>query len=129
MRILLTGSRQWTDVPRLRGILVQEMAKAIQTDDPWVTFVHGACPSGADRIASEFINRINMNGCGYPFEERHPADWNQFGKAAGFRRNAEMVALGADLCVAFIVPGLSNGTEHTANLARGAGIPVIEVIQ
>jgi hypothetical protein len=128
MRILITGSRQWTDVPRLRGILIQEMAKAIQTDDPWITFVHGACPSGADRIASGFINRINMNGRSYPLEERHPADWDRYGKAAGFRRNAEMVSLGADLCIAFIVPGKSRGTENTVKLARAAGIPVTEVI-
>jgi hypothetical protein len=128
MRILITGSRQWTDVPRLRGILIQELAKAIQTDDPWITFVHGACPSGADRIASEFINRINMSGTDYPSEEPHPADWDRFGKSAGFRRNAEMVSLGADLCIAFIVPGRSRGTENTVKLARAAGIPVTEVI-
>lgn len=61
-------------------------------------------------------------------EEKHPADWNRFGKRAGFKRNYEMVIAGADLCIAFIVPGQSNGTMHTVEAARAAGIPVTEVI-
>jgi hypothetical protein len=61
-------------------------------------------------------------------QEKHPADWNQFGKCAGFLRNYQMVQKGADLCIAFIVPGQSNGTMHTVEAARAVGIPVTEVI-
>ena len=67
--------------------------------------------------------------------EPHPADWDGFGKGAGFRRNAEMVALGADLCLTFVVPCSkrdcekpephgSHGTAHCSDLAEKAGIPV-----
>ena len=55
--------------------------------------------------------------------EAHPADRDRYGRAAGYRRNAEMIALGADGCAAFIRGG-SPGSTQAVRLARAAGIPV-----
>ena len=52
----------------------------------------------------------------------HPADWNQYGKRAGFLRNITIV----EDCehVLAIWDGLSHGTTHSMNLARERNIPV-----
>ena len=128
MRLLITGSRQWTDKTELERVLWAQWSNS----DGRLTIVHGDCPRGADRMVREFCERENewaIDSTGGPLcvEERHPANWDTHGKSAGFRRNAEMVSLGADLCIAFVVPGQSKGTQHTINLARKAGIPVEEV--
>jgi hypothetical protein len=110
LRVLVTGSRAWTDE--------QVIADALREHwhDGTALLVTGACPRGADAIAE----RIWRSWGG--LVERHPADW-QTGRDAGMRRNAGMVALGADVCLAFIRDG-SPGATHAAQLAGLAGIPV-----
>ena len=117
-RILVTGSRTWTDASVIYGALNEALAAANRP----LVLVHGACPSGADSIADTWgAANVTIN---WPVVsvERHPADWS-YGKRAGFIRNAEMVSAGADLCLAFI-RDLSAGATHCAGLAEKAGIPV-----
>ncbi|MGH3753443.1 MAG: SLOG family protein [Pseudonocardiaceae bacterium] len=84
---------------------------------PFPIVVHGGA-RGADRLAGDIAR-----GWGWT-PEPHPADWARHGRSAGFRRNAEMVTLGADVCLAFILDA-SRGASHTAHLADTAGIPTI----
>jgi hypothetical protein len=119
MRILVTGSRNWTN-PRA----VEAALSAV-----WLHFyvrgasaqpvvVHGAA-RGADTLAAQAAVQFGFD------VEAHHANWQQFGRAAGPRRNAEMVALGADICLAFPL-GASPGTRGCMALARTAGIPVVD---
>lgn len=113
-RVLVTGSRDWDAEGSLRRVLM-----ATANDHPDLIVVHGACLAGADEMANRWAKDYR-----FPIE-RHPADWKAHGRAAGFRRNAEMVTLGADLCLAFYKQGAGNrGTDHCAKLAETAGIPV-----
>ena len=117
LRILITGSRSWEDRAVIRDALRAAWIDHGRPAD--AVLVSGACPRGADRIAE---NVWAANGLAI---ERHPANWKPDGttldRSAGFRRNADMVALGADLCLAFIRAG-SRGASHTARLAGAAGI-------
>jgi hypothetical protein len=109
-RVLVTGSRTWIDTATIR--------KALNTvwGDGSAVLVSGACPRGADHIAERIWR--GWGGC----VELHPANWAQYGRSAGFRRNAEMVAVGATVCLAFI-RNTSRGASHTADLTEAAGIP------
>lgn len=111
-RILVTGSRDWDDKSTI-GLTLANQARL----RPLATLVSGACPTGADRLCEEWWTTFGGT------VERHPADWARLGKRAGFVRNAEMVDLGADVCLAFIRDG-SKGASMTADLAEKAGIDV-----
>lgn len=115
-RILITGSRTWTDRDAIRRALVKAGQDA-GVHPQAVTVVHGGA-RGADRMAADLAREF---GCAV---EMFPADWDRFGKAAGHRRNAEMVAAGADVCLAFPL-GESRGTRGCMRLAEQAGIPVV----
>jgi len=116
-RVLVTGSRDWRD---WRAIF--KALDDIYAQHPHLTVVHGACPTGADKYANDWAAGAAVWGSKNVSIDSHPADWTAFGKAAGFRRNAEMVASGADLCLAFIRNG-SRGASHCAGLAEESGIP------
>jgi YspA, cpYpsA-related SLOG family len=113
-RLIVTGSRTWTDTTAIERALAAILARHPEG----VQLVHGACPRGADAIAAAYAGRTP----GFTAEP-HPADWQRYGRSAGHRRNAEMAALGADGCVAFIRAG-SPGATGMVQLARAAGIPV-----
>ena len=125
-RILITGSREWDDYGtvcmELGGIMRHLMATVRPC--PRIVVVHGAA-GGADALADQAARAFGMT------PELHPADWRPNGKldrSAGFKRNALMVSLGADLCLAFYKQGAGNkGTDHCARLAEKAGIPVRRV--
>lgn len=113
MRILITGSRNWTD----KVTIAQAIREAwLVAGRPYgVTVVHGGA-RGADYIADVYAKRLGFA------TEPHGAGWESFGKAAGPIRNKEMVDLGADVCLAFI-KNESKGATHCAELAQKAGIP------
>lgn len=120
-RILVTGSRDWQS-----NDLVWKALRLLLDNYGDITVVHGACPTGADHHAHQWIEAFegNLKGGQSLTEEPHPADWKVHGKKAGPARNAEMVDLGADICLAF-QRNNSKGTQHTIDCARKAGIPVI----
>ena len=119
-RVLVTGSRDWANELVVEGAL----AVAVYQRVPAV-IVHGACPTGADAMAARWTRSHRVIGL---TEEAHPALWQWHGRAAGPRRNAEMVELGADVCLAFIRAG-SRGASHCARLAERAGIPVLRYVE
>lgn len=112
-RILVTGSRHWTDVETIEKALFKWYLHLSQGGSE-VVLVHGAC-HGADIIARDIWLSHGLQ------DEPHPADWKTYGKAAGFIRNGVMVDLDADVCLGFPLPD-SRGTYDCLAKARTAGI-------
>ena len=113
MRVLVTGSRDWTDREAIRKALWW-----LRNDADNVTVVHGAAP-GADSIADELATEF-----GY-LPARYPAKWREYKLSAGPIRNQQMVDSGADVVLAFHKDlDKSKGTKDCVKKARAKKIPV-----
>ena len=71
---------------------------------------------GADRLGERYAKER-----GYKIRY-FPADWDTYGKSAGYRRNVEM-ASNADALVAFW-DGVSYGTKHMIDIAKEKGLAI-----
>jgi hypothetical protein len=128
VRVIVTGSRDWTDAAPIYTSL-----NNLLTPDGWLIVVHGAAHNGGDAIADAWCREHIRLGHTVGVE-RHPANWRLHGRRrAGIIRNVEMVQAGADLCLAFLrpcalltcrrpEPHFSHGTSHCADYAEKAGI-------
>ena len=56
--------------------------------------------------------------------EKFPADWTQYGRAAGYIRNREMLNHGIDILIAF--KG-GKGTKNMVDICKAAGVYVVEI--
>lgn len=126
-RIIVCGSRNWTDKETLFSALDDVVADQFHESANTVVLVHGACPyGGADAMAEAWFNaRCGMANWDVR-AERHPAKTPV--TAAFHARNQEMADRGAVLCIGF-TDGRDpdRGTWGTGDMfsrALAAGIPV-----
>ncbi len=134
MRILVTGSRDWTDRRIIAGALDDAVRFAPMCEGPIIVIEGGA--AGADTLA-----RIAATARGWQVATMK-ANWNDFGKTAGHIRNNAMVylmqpAAPGDICLAFInacikkgcpepQPHDSHGVTHCMTAAKRTGMKVEE---
>lgn len=118
IRLLVTGARAVTPSQALYvRFVLDKLAGPILAARRGLIVVDGECPyGGVDLVAYRWA-------CDTPGArgERHPARWSELGSSAGPRRNAEMVALGAELCAGFPDTG-SRGTWDCLKKAAEASI-------
>lgn len=128
MRVLVCGSRDYGDAEQmyriLDGLLLEarvRQAVELRHDRPAMTIVHGAA-RGADSLAARWANQVDD-----VWEEAYPADWDEYGKRAGYIRNQQMIETFPDLVIAFFAGERTKGTQHTCDLARRFGLELWEV--
>lgn len=108
MRTIIAGSRSITDPGIIRA--------AIRKSKLVITEIVCGCAAGVDRLGENYGNLNNIPVAQYP------AEWDKYGKSAGYRRNVVM-AENADALIA-IWDGKSSGTKHMIDIAKSKGLCV-----
>lgn len=122
MRILVCGGREYTGYEKLKRTLYTFVDEA-QSKKEEIVFIQGEA-KGADFLCKLFVLDELAYHEGVKLES-YPADWKQYGKAAGGIRNQQMLDEGKpDLVVAF--PG-GTGTADMVRRAKKAGVEAIEI--
>jgi hypothetical protein len=118
MRVLVCGSRYWTDVAAIYHELYALVA-GLQGKES-IEIIEGGA-TGADSIAARYCREVLKKE---PLE--FPAEWKVYGNAAGPIRNKQMLDEGKpDLVLAFHSDlEHSRGTKDMVRQARAAGVLV-----
>ena len=115
MRILVCGSRYWTDRNAIERNLRPHIVTGFGEVDMSSTVIHGDC-RGADKLAGSVAKELGIR------VEKYPADWQRHGKAAGKIRNLTMLQK-SNPVLAFVLPQHKCiGTWHMVKIARNAGV-------
>lgn len=104
MKVIIAGGRSFNNY----NLLYIECNNYLDSYSD-IEIVSG-CANGADRLGERYALEK-----GYSIT-KFPANWNAFGKSAGYIRNEEMAKY-ADILIAFW-DGDSKGTKHMINLAE-----------
>lgn len=116
-RVIIAGSRGFDDYNLLVGKCNYLLSEKMKTHD--IVIISGTA-RGADQLGEKFAEEM-----GYELE-KYPADWDKYGKSAGYIRNKEM-AEHADAVICFW-DGSSLGTKHMVDIAKEKGL-IVKVIR
>lgn len=110
-RVIIAGGRDFMDY----DLLEKTMDKLLVNVTDQVVVVCGMA-RGADSLGEKYAMQN-----GYTIHY-YPAEWEKYGKSAGYRRNEQM-AQNADALVAFW-DGKSRGTKHMIDIAKRYGLKI-----
>jgi len=114
MKVIIAGSRGFGNMDLMTTKMDSLLQGRIATGER-IAIVSGTA-AGADRMG-ETYGKLR----GYDVQQ-FPADWDKYGKSAGYRRNEQMAAQ-ADALVAFW-DGKSRGTKHMIDMSTQKGLMV-----
>jgi len=110
LRVLVCGGRNYNDITTLNAVLDK-----VNTDLGIAYIIEGGA-RGADRLAGSWAIRNEVG------LEQYPANWNRYGKRAGYLRNVQMAEEGKpDMIITF--PG-GIGTQMMRDIGKKKHIPV-----
>ena len=112
-KIIIAGGRDFMDY----NLLKEKVNKILQEKKVThkIVIISG-CARGADTLGLRYASENTFD------VEEYPADWDKYGKKAGYMRNVEM-AKNADALIAFW-DGKSKGTKHMIDIATERNLPI-----
>lgn len=125
LRIIVAGGRDFKNYKLLSDTIMKYLGDidgvGIVDNPNQIKFISGAA-KGADSLGEQFAYTWGYDVI------RFQADWDRFGKSAGYRRNTEMVKYASEdgksgVLIAFW-DGKSRGTKHMIDLAKRCGLGV-----
>lgn len=108
MKLAIIGSRGFNDINLLNETLNPLVFQ--------IDLVISGGARGADKMGEEWAERHGIDTLIFP------AEWDKYGKLAGFRRNEDIIK-NADTVIAFW-DQKSKGTLHSINLAKELKKPI-----
>lgn len=118
MAIIIAGSREFNDYE-----LLKRVCDMYTNDRNDVTIISGGA-RGADKLGEDYSIERNFKLL------RIEAEWNEYGRSAGYRRNCDMAITANNyidrMCVAFSIDN-SRGTNHMINICKRYHIPCLKV--
>lgn len=119
-RVIICGSREFDDYELLRDKCDKILSRKAADPNEEIVIVSG-CARGADTLGERYAAER-----GYQVL-RYPAQWEKYGKSAGYRRNKEMAEV-ANACIAFLSSTSENrGTKNMISVASKMNLLVREV--
>lgn len=114
MKVIIAGARTFNDYE----LLCEKVSRTLRNQEK-VEIVSGTA-NGADKLGEKFAKEFNHDLIQFP------ADWDKYGKSAGYKRNEEMAKY-SDALIAFW-DGKSKGTKSMIELAKRYGLKTKIVI-
>ena len=105
MKVIIAGGRDFNNYAKLYCFCKRQLFGIVSD----IEIVSGRA-NGTDRLGEKFARANNY------IVKEFPANWDKYGKSAGYIRNLEMAEY-ADFLIAFW-DGKSKGTKYMIDLAR-----------
>lgn len=110
-KVIIAGGRDFNDY----DLLMKKVNSLLRNQYEGIEVVSGGA-RGADSLGERYAVDSDMS------IKEFPADWDKYGKSAGYRRNVDMAEY-ADALIAFW-DGKSKGTKHMIDIATKKGLKV-----
>ena len=117
IKVIIAGTRDFNDYAFLKKN-VDYFLQGINPNSEEIEIVSGNA-RGADKLGERYAKEHNLP------VKLFPANWDKYGKRAGYLRNQEMANY-SDVLIAFW-DEKSKGTKHMIDIAKKQGLTVIVI--